>query len=185
MLIRRVFFDIDGVLARFTSGALAVHGRPEHSGQWQTRDFQRTWGLDDRAFYAPMDRTFWATLGRWEDGFALLRYVETLVGEKSIVLLTSPVATEGCCDGKRRWVETHLPEYLPRLVLGGCKALLAGPDKLLVDDSETNTRAFRAEGGHAWTVPRPWNYNRTRVGSDGTFNVLTETRRIEQALNIQ
>jgi hypothetical protein len=183
MPIRRVFFDIDGVLARFTCGALAVHGRPEHSGQWRTWDFPHTWGIGERAFYAPMGREFWSSLGRWEDGFALLRYCETAIGAHRIALLTTPAPTEGCVDGKRDWVAAHLPEYLPRLILGWSKELLAHECALLVDDSDANVNRFRYCDGHAWTVPRPWNHNRGRVGSDGTFNVLTETRRIEQALN--
>lgn len=37
------------------------------------------------------------------------------------------------------------------------KAILAGPRKLLIDDSPSNAKAFAEAGGQAILVPQPWN----------------------------
>lgn len=177
-----ILFDIDGVLARYTCGALALHGRSEHSGQWDSWNFQRGWGIEDPAFYAGQNRDFWANLGVWEDGMALFRFVESLVGQDRLVLLTAPVQTEGCCEGKRDWVKKHLPHYLPDLVIGGPKHKLAHRGALLIDDSDANREKFSAAGGWTWCVPRPWNEHKFLCAADGTFNVLSQCDRIKRFL---
>lgn len=177
-----LYFDVDGVKARFTDGVCALHGRPvKQPTVW---DMHNEWDppMDDTAFYAPQDRAFWASLGVWEDGMALFRFVESLVGQDRMCLMTSPVQTEGCSEGKRDWVKKHLPHYLPDLVIGGCKHKMAGPNKVLIDDSDSNVSKFQAHGGHGWLVPRPWNSARGLVDSSGMFNVLAESKALQKYL---
>lgn len=160
-----ILFDVDGVLARFTCGAILAHGRSQESGPYYPSwDHHKTWGLTDEAFYAPMNREFWAGLGRWEDGFKLLERVIELAGKDSILFLTAPVQTPGCEEGKRAWAAEHLTplgfDPFADVLIGGAKHKLAHRDVLLVDDSDSNIKKFHDAGGRTWRVPRPWNANR-------------------------
>ena len=172
-------FDIDGLLAKFTHCACRIHGLPVSAGLSGAWNFHHPHGITDEQFYAPMNREFWAGLGRWEDGFALLRYAETLVGHDNICFITSPAETEGCREGKADWFKKHLPQYKHHadLFIGGAKWKLAGPNKVLLDDSDSNIKKFADAGGKTWLVPRPWNLNRDYCNPhDGTFAEAQECK---------
>ncbi|HET6576477.1 MAG TPA: hypothetical protein VFG68_22950 [Fimbriiglobus sp.] len=177
-----IFFDLDGVLADFVSGALDCHGAelaiPDV--RW---DFCSQIGFDgpnDQRFWADLGYDFWRSLDPYPDGFALLRFAEELVGPERIGLLTSPCDTEGCVEGKRAWVAERLPEYRKRLFIGSAKHLFAGPSKVLVDDHDANADAFRAAGGEVYQPARPWNRYRAYCLPDGSFDSLAACDRLER-----
>lgn len=176
-----VMFDLDGVLCRFTDGACVAHGRPvAQPAVWA---FHREWGITDAEFYAPQGREFWAGLGRWEDGFALLAAAEALVGRSRILFVTSPVRTDGCTDGKRDWFAAHLPAYDPwaDLMVGGAKFKLAHLAAVLVDDSDANCRAFAEAGGRTLTPPRTWNESRHLADPESSlFDAAAQAKILEQ-----
>lgn len=166
-----VFFDIDGVLAQFVRGTFEVHQRsiPMREVDW---DFHRKLGFEgekEKDFWAPLGFDFWANLSVHDDGMALLRNVEGFFPKESIYLLSSPCDTFGCTEGKRAWVDKHLPDYKRRLFLGSAKKAFAGPTKLLVDDSSDNCKKFRDAGGHTVAPPRPWNSHACMM-ADGEGN---------------
>lgn len=168
-------FDLDGVLAQFTHGAARLHGKPDRDSagvHWPTWNFHHEWGIADEHFYAGMGADFWAGLGRWEDGFALLERVAALVGHDRIAFITSPCQTAGCEEGKRRWAVEHLTGWnaWADVFIGGNKFKLAHPRAVLVEDSDTNVDKWRAAGGHAWLLPRPWNRNAVHCDADGLFD---------------
>jgi hypothetical protein len=181
-----IFFDLDGVLADFVGGALALHGKelPRDEVQW---DFYSQIGFDgpsDPRFWGPMGHEFWAGLSVLPDGLCLLRTAERLVGAENIAFLSSPCETAGCADGKRAWVRRHFPDYARRLFLGSAKHLFAGPGKILVDDHDKNTGAFGGAGGLYVLVPRPWNVNRTECHPGGSFDVPQVARWLEGTLSL-
>jgi hypothetical protein len=168
------YFDIDGFLARFTEGASRAHGRPtDETIIWKSWHHWRTWGKEDEALYAVCNREFWANLPPWEDGMQLLRLVESRVGTSRIVFITSPARTPGTGQGKREWVAKHLPQYDPwaDVMIGGAKHKLAGPGKVLLDDSDDNCRKFVEHGGEAIVIPRPWNGRADLCDERGQFHV--------------
>lgn len=167
-----VFFDLDGVLADFVRGSFRLHGRsvPICEVRWDFCSQIGFSGAADPAFWAPMGREFWRGLDVLEDGFSLLRHVELMLMRSQIAILTSGALTDGCLDGKRDWVKQHLPEYFPRTFFGSAKELFAGPGKVLVDDNDANVSRFRAAGGLAVLIPRPWNARADECGSDGSFS---------------
>jgi hypothetical protein len=157
-----IFFDLDGVLADFVTGALAAHGRtdvPAASVEWA---IETQLGIEPETFWKPLGLEFWRDLPRHEDGFALLAHAEAKFGRDRIALLSSPCQTAGCLEGKREWVRRHLPDYERRLFLGSAKQMFAGPRTVLVDDHDTNTNRFVTAGGWSVPVPRPWNSHRAR-----------------------
>jgi len=59
-----------------------------------------------------------------------------------------------------RWIREHLPAYSRRFLIGPAKEFCANPRSVLIDDSETNVKAFFEAGGHTVLVPREWNWMR-------------------------
>lgn len=170
-----VLFDLDGVLVDFVRGTFAVHGKslPPREVVWNYQSLLGFCGADDPAFWEPLSLpTFWSGLDPLSDGLALFRCVETALGHARLGLLSSGLCP-GSCDGKRAWIGQHLPGYEPRAIFGTVKELLAAPCKLLVDDHDANVDAFRAAGGKAVLVPRPWNARRAETTGEGDFDVAT------------
>lgn len=164
-----MFFDIDGLLAKFVHGVLSIHNRTD----FPIRDIR--WGMEEQLgippveFWAPLGYDFWANLQPYQDGMKLLQEAEWIVGPQQIGLLTSPCQTAGCIDGKRKWVREHLDDYSGRLFVGSAKHLFAGPGKVLVDDNTENCLKFTAAGGQSVLVPRPWNTRSAEVDEHGNF----------------
>ena len=152
-----LYLDLDGVLADFVAGAARVHGRdPASVRRW---NFFGDWGLTPDKFWAPLDRVFWATLPKTPECDDLVRVATDIFGVENIALVSSPCKNDGCDDGKRAWVATHLPQFEDALFLGRDKARLAHPAAVLLDDCDDNVSRFVARGGNAITMPRPWNKN--------------------------
>jgi hypothetical protein len=177
-----VFFDLDGVLANFVRGALQTHRAelPIATVSWGFPAQIGFTGVDDPRFWEPLDFGFWANLEPYPDGFALLRFAETLVGATNIGLLTSPCDTAGCVEGKRAWVAKHLPEYRRRLFVGSAKELFASPRKVLVDDHDANCAKFMAAGGRCVMPPRPWNAYGHNCVEEDAFSVAQQSKILQQ-----
>src|SRR5262245_12631046 len=126
----------------------------------------------DPDFWHPMGRAFYANLSPLWDGIRLLHMLEwsRIVPQGRIALLTAAMGNPGTIDGKRDWVQTHLPEYLPRLFTGAQKELFAGPEKVLIDDNTENVAKFIAAGGQGVLIPRPWNTRCEECNEEGWFS---------------
>lgn len=159
-----VLFDMDGVLADFVSGALTVHraSLPYTEIVWDFPTQIGFAGAGDPAFWRPLETPdFWATLPPCADGMEVFRRIEARIGRDRIGILSSGLCP-GSCDGKRAWLDRHLPGYARRAIFGTVKELLAAPCKLLLDDHDPNVDAWRKCGGKAVRVPRPWNGGRAQ-----------------------
>jgi len=166
----KVFLDMDGVIADFTRGALEYVGLsipPFKTLRW---DFINQLGLPVETFWRTLShKDFWANLPVLEDGRELYNIIADVVGPGNIVVLSSGIV-EGSCDGKRLWLRRHFPLLEKTAVFGSVKDQLAAPCKILVDDHQANIDAFRAAGGRAIIVPRPWNELAYLTDDDGGFN---------------
>lgn len=174
------YLDMDGVLVDFVAGACQVHRSTlylePHLVTW---DFWKTMGHTEAEFWAPMGFNFWADLNWTSEGSELLKRIEDIFGE-NVVLMTSPCDTIGSVEGKVEWIRRNCPTYSRRFFVGPPKHLTAAPSKLLVDDSDDNISKFKAAGGQAVLVPRPWNASRHLMTPGGGFvvaDVLNQLRR--------
>jgi hypothetical protein len=154
------FLDLDGVLVDFVAGVLKHYGLPADRPvtAWNfDAELAHELGLSREDFWQSFGEAFWSELGWTVDGLELLHVIEDCFGHDNVYLLSSPCHTYGCLEGKKRWVNQNLPDYRYRLFLGSAKHAFASSTKVLVDDSDDNVAKFRAVGGHAVLVPRPWN----------------------------
>ena len=166
----RIYFDMDGVLARFVCGSLKAHGKslPIMETTW---DFFSQVGLSASEFWEPLRNVeFWANLERHDDGFQLWQMVSLRYEVDSIGFLTSPGCPQSV-DGKKEWLSKHLaPEWAKRAIFAERRELCAAPCKLLIDDHEPNIVKFKQHGGKGVLVPRPWNCRRDECDSNGGFD---------------
>ncbi len=159
------------------------------------------WEMDDvdpGEFWGEFDQWFWAGLPESNEFKELLKLSEDIVGFENTLILTAPVCspdqdsvsdfwcntTSQCMAGKYDWIVSHLPpEMHTHFSMCPVKRLCVAPDALLIDDSNKNVDEFRAAGGQAILMPRPWN-TRHRNPCDRISSmsyVYSEVARILQA----
>jgi hypothetical protein len=120
------------------------------------------------SFWNCFDQGFWASVPPSDEFQMLLSASRMLVGAENVCILTRPVDSPGCMDGKKQWIRRHLPEEMwSNYLIGEPKYLCAYPGALMVDDVEENVDKFRAHGGRAVLFPRPWN--RLRLTESGGY----------------
>jgi len=159
-----VFMDLDGVLVDFIRGMCRAHkkinpyrGVAPPLESWELADL---WNLTPEEFWKPgNEESFWSELDWTSDGKEILHVAERIAGPENIYLLTSPSLSPSCAAGKMAWVQTEMPNYARRLLIGACKPAVAGPTKILIDDFDSNCKKFHEAGGHVIVAPRPWNSN--------------------------
>ncbi len=158
--MKRCLLDLDGVCVAFNEGACHFHkvknpyDDPANLGKYEISELV---GMPRASFYNPLDEDFWANLQPTIECFEIVRHLESIFGKDKICLLTSPIITPGCHEGKLRWIRKYLPDYARRNLIGASKEFAASPDAWLIDDAERNTDKFALWGGNAFLIPRPWN----------------------------
>lgn len=171
-MIKRILLDIDDVMNECTRYALQWLGIPfdyvNFYDKYPTKngydivttanDILGTPRFTVPSFWSMIPRTFWSSAPKSAEHDWLLPKCVELVGQQGICLLTGPTKDPDCLAGKLEWIVRVLPPWLHRQYLvGPCKQFCAHPDALLIDDSDANVDKFRAWGGNALLVPRPWN----------------------------
>jgi len=180
--IKRIFLDVDGVLADFETAALKLWGLtgveaqevkcrghlqgdnwdmiPRLSAvldQQEPMTFQTFWSkivAEGPSFWTRLLITTWS--------YALLEAVETFVGVEWY-LATSPSNCSIAAQGKVRWIEAVLGRTFNRYYLCSHKHNLASPGSVLIDDSLKNVKDFECyrdsngnlvtTGGHGILFP--------------------------------
>lgn len=160
----KAFIDMDGVLVDFLQGISDLHGRPnpyltdpKSFGVWDT---EQLWGISPKDFWKPVEENsyeFWSTLKPTEEALDIVDVVCREFGVENVAILTHPSTDDGCVPGKRDWINQYFPQFEKRVIYGGAKEFLAGPNRLLVDDKDKNVDKFREAGGQAVLLPRAWN----------------------------
>jgi hypothetical protein len=162
-----IILDLDGVLVNLHYGLLRTF--PEFSLLFDTLERPVPWNWMGHDIWKKLPSTWWEALPWTSEGRRILDLCEG-VGE--VCLATSPSESPAAAYGKMLWIEQHLPEYLGRCQIGGCKHLLGQTGRVLVDDSEENIEKFTSRGGTGILVPRPWNANHELDTLDHVFNEL-------------
>ncbi len=210
MKISRIALDLDDVCNEFTLQALENFGCDIRSGNFSKYKPEWGFDILKAAkelhpgkfnrvrpgvFWGELDRGFWAGLPESTEFKDLLKLAEDIVGFENTLILTTPVCspdqdsvsgfwrkiTSQCMTGKYDWIVSHLPPQLRnQFAMCPVKRLCAAPDTLLIDDSNKNVEEFRAAGGQAILMPRPWNtrHDWSIPSDDPMAYVRTELGRI-------
>lgn len=164
MQLDLILLDVDGVLGDFIGHALKYHGREDLKvTQWNTPELM---GITDAEFWAPIDNyEFWISEPVYPGAH---RFVESLRQIAPILFSTSPSMSPMCAAAKIEWLRRHFGPVTPAdYMIGSRKYLMAGPDRLLIDDNEKNLREFAEWGGLSMRFPRTWN----DAKADGTYDM--------------
>lgn len=168
-MIERIFLDVDGVLNHFSTYVLYRLGCPIMPGEndkypRQCEDIVDAYRIlsgeriSKSEFWSRITQDMWAQCPRSEEFTFLIERSLRIVGRDNVFILTAPTLDPLCVAGKVQWIQNQLPRELQRnFLIGPHKHICAKPGHLLVDDFDRNVKAFRAEGGQALLVPRPWN----------------------------
>jgi 5'(3')-deoxyribonucleotidase len=149
-----ILLDCDGVLADFVSGAAEVHGKSPEILSW---DFWIEWGMEPEEFWAPLaTRDFWLGLRPYRWAGELLAGLRE-IGEVTVCTAPMHLNTEVCIGAKLDWLESYFGIRPESVMVGRKKHLMAGKDRILIDDSDENVYQFWRMGGSAVVFPQPWN----------------------------
>lgn len=170
-MITRILLDLDDVLNYCTMAALKYVGCPVEATDLHL--FKPEWGwsivhaanklhpnrtFTEASFWQSIGKDFWANAPKSNECDWLIRECTRRVGASNVCILTAPTLDPQCAAGKMEWIRRNLPEELQRqFLIGPQKHFCARWSSLLIDDSDNNVGKFRANGGRAILVPRPWN----------------------------
>ena len=138
-----IYLDMDGVLANLSAYAASVLGESIDTYEAKHGSF-RMW----EALYlnAP---DFFEILPRYPYVYELLALCHSCAD--NVIVLSSPsrVNTPLCIAQKRVWLDRVFDKRLPA-IFERDKAKFAGPGRLLIDDYQKKTDAWKNAGGDAF-----------------------------------
>ena len=162
----KIMLDLDGVITNFCIGIYKAFSQSyNYPNLTRKYKFWDDWdGVTTAMVDAVCDDLFWQYQPWMHDGQAILREIVTRFDPEQIYLVTYPMPNVQSPTGKWKWVKKNLPEYYGRTIITQApKLLLANSNTLLFDDKDENVEEFRAAGGQAILVPRPWNKLHSRA----------------------
>lgn len=154
----KLILDLDGVFVDFADASCQVHERPEYRvTSW---NFFEEWGITEQEFWEPIrnlgDYFYEHMVQPYPWAYDLLD-VCLEFDENCVFASVSGGGHAEDYSGKLRCVRKYFG-LQPLIVLPkGIKHMLAGVDRILVDDSDENVYDFREHGGRAIIFPQPWN----------------------------
>lgn len=165
-MTRRLFLDMDGVLADFD------------------RAYEERFGAHPRSHD---DKVLWANIDGCEEFFRSIHPCAGALDFYASVKHLSPAILTACpktgyekaAQHKREWVREHLgPDVTVLPVMGGANKplFMHAPGDVLIDDYRRNTEAWAAAGGVA-ILHRDWNATRIALDvfiDNGDFSVTEE-----------
>lgn len=181
MTIKTVFYDMDGVMCNWHDPTCRLFGTSmaEIAPQWEPGCFElrRILKVSDPELWAVVDRAgqqFWANLELLPGAKQMWELADEFKWGKHF--LTCPSAHPSSSAGKVEWLakftgNNNFRDY----IFTKNKHFCAGPDRLLIDDSDDNVNAFRANGGHAILYPALWNSEWKRK-DEAVIRVLAQMR---------
>lgn len=179
-MTRTIFLDIDGVLADFAGGVCNLYGidRDLAYESWPegTYDVCDALGIDTEEMWMRIDARgvrFWEQLQPYPWAHEVFA---TCHEHGRVVLLTSPSYHWTSAAGKVAWIQRHLGPNFRDYLIGPPKHACAHDRAVLVDDSESNVRAFTQHGGQGITFPAPWNNRNEKPGADVVAQALRSIR---------
>lgn len=172
----KIFVDLDGVLADFTSKALELSGLDPKDPN--LRKFIKEKGepyanseyISKKQYWKNINKLgegFWSTLEPLPWAFDLHKLCCDLVGNDNVFFLTSPGLQPESASGKIRWIQNHFGWNNRNYVIAPHKGVCGGTRSLLIDDSEKKIQQFADARG--WTLHFPHQF----LIEDGDIDIET------------
>ena len=167
--MKRIYLDMDGVLADFIGGTLWRHNKEAKDADNITEwNYYKSWGLTTKEFWDKCrGYDFWY-------GLDVFPWAKELVAaakkaDPDYMVCTQPSLDNQCIQAKLDWLDVHLDIPMKKVALMQNKWLLAKEGRLLIDDNPTYCANWEREGGEAWVFNGMCHYN------DGDFpHVITD-----------
>lgn len=156
-----IVLDLDNVLAGFNRAAFIAHGQPFNEPE--ERNFWHGWGMDDAKFWDRIHRHEADFYGRMVQPLPHAKKVLEMVQNADDFVIASAIGgpqpgAAWCAYGKFVFMHRHFPEVpANKIKVDSQKHLLAGPDRLLIDDDPENCDRFIQHGGQAFMFPTAQN----------------------------
>jgi hypothetical protein len=181
----QIYLDMDGVMADFVGAVLDTWRLSVPSGSVLGVPVRRrldesdidAWAIEDRLGVRRDD--FWQTIGLhswWADLEAYpwaTPLFEMLSFYGGITYLSSPSKSLGTLSGKLDWIQRRHGRGFTDWIFTNHKEHVAGPGKILIDDSEKNCDAWESKGGYAILFPQYWNVDRVKRSEFGRSDRMT------------
>lgn len=172
MKIQIIYVDMDGVLADFFKAVGILLNRPLPPVITPEGYTDPIWlGMPFKAkepYIEKVGQKFWEELEIFPHAQELISLVSSYPRWE---ILTHPMETTGCREGKRAWLDQHFsPEVIAHM--RGNKHELAHAGAVLIDDMIENVEKFRSAGGHGILFPK--YYNATAQFSEDPVNYVRQ-----------
>jgi len=178
-MIKKIYLDVDGVLADFTTSALLYHGiRPEEVNWPAGCDRMGPMlGMTSDEFIKELDDyDFWSNLGVLPNGNLIYNLVAEFCHLHRIPFAICTQYPEGMKDnfiaGRNDWLDRNAFSDGERIYVSSAvgKGPLGEPDALLIDDMDYIVDAFSANGGYIHQPARYWNRFHDLAGPNHLFS---------------
>lgn len=188
---KKIFVDLDGVLANFVQGAIKLFNLqdvmlPEDICSWDIANevilgdyLKGSLGKMEKQarFWNKINRTknFWLNLKPFTWNYDLTNFIKKL--DPKFKLCTSHIDNPNCLSEKAMWVKLYLNMSAGSIIFCTDKSLLAKSNHILLDDSDENISSFISSGGQGILFPQTWNRNCSLVSNriDWVKNALSDS----------
>jgi 5'(3')-deoxyribonucleotidase len=156
----RIALDLDGCIAFWEKAAAETCG-VDYEDEKIREELKNGKRMET---YVGGDDKMWPMIDaegeEWWEDMEKLPWADDLIDllrkeSKDFFFLSSPSDSPLCYSGKIKWVLKNYPDLSKKLILGTQKHMFAGPNTLLVDDTDKKIKKFREYGGHAFKWPCP------------------------------
>ncbi|WP_417849405.1 5' nucleotidase, NT5C type [Thalassoglobus sp.] len=155
-----IYLDMDGVLFDFVAAFGKVLNIPDIKDQLApgVRNIAPQIGMTEDEMWERIGHhgyAFWNEMPEYPWSRELVDLVERNSSEWYI--LSSPARNSDSLKGKLEALKLMFGERFRRYILTPNKRLLAGRNRILIDDHERHCEEFENDGGKAILFPRQWN----------------------------
>ena len=148
MVIEKIYFDMDGVLANFDKGLIDICGiTPQNQATKSDAYDDMMWGKVREAGH------YYDMLEPLEDGIKVFNYLYEKYGDKCEILSAIPKPKRGIVTAKEdkiNWVRRLISKDIKANIVmrEEKKNYVKGPGYILIDDLEKNIKEWNEEGGN-------------------------------------
>ncbi|MBT5018901.1 hypothetical protein OAF98_01380 [Planctomicrobium sp.] len=181
-----IFLDMDGVLFDFVAAFGKVLNIPDIEERLTpgVRNIAPQIGMTKDEMWEKISlhgSSFWQEMPEYPWFHELVDLVEDYSSEWYI--LSSPARSSDSLKGKLESLKRMFGERFRRYILTPNKRLLAGRNRILIDDYERHCEEFENNGGKAILFPRQWNSHHGMANDPMNYTKTTLAKIIEGTLS--